>query len=230
MTRYELIFVEYRKCWNIKSLLLIVKRNIHLKWNQNISLTWLCLVTHEQFNLFKLLQCICMPHVTLRGSNAMCYVIVWCSVWCWLLLVCGRSPIFFCDLLIGWCCVLFPLCMPLILLCDTSPHPYPLSINWAALKGSFEGVLFYLHFVCLCWDEENLCYVISLLVSIWSQIVLAKNFAKGGDCWIFCCWHHFAKTNMQARCFMSCSNIWIPVQLLCLRFLFMESTPFILGI
>jgi hypothetical protein len=32
------------------------------------------------------------------------------------------------------------------------------------------------------------------------------------NCWIFGCWHHFAKTIIQARCLMSCSNIWIRIQ------------------
>jgi hypothetical protein len=36
---------------------------------------------------------------------------------------------------------------------------------------------------------------------MWSQVVLAKNFAKGGDFWIFGCWHHFRKNKYSSKMF-----------------------------
>lgn len=46
-----------------KSLLLILKRYIHLKWIQELFNTWLSFSDHERLNLYKICHVICMAHM-----------------------------------------------------------------------------------------------------------------------------------------------------------------------
>ncbi|MCI45041.1 hypothetical protein A2U01_0066280, partial [Trifolium medium] len=39
-----------------------------------------------------------------------------------------------------------------------------------------------------------------------------KSESNLADCWIFVCWPHFAKTNIQARCWTECFNIGYDIQ------------------
>jgi hypothetical protein len=119
---------------------------------------------------------------------------------CWnFLLVHRRSLIFFCDLLIGWCCVVFPLCMPLISIADTSPDPYLLSFNWSTLKGSFSMCIILSSLCVFVLRRRKIC-VMYLSASIYMvSDCFSQKFRQRGRLLDIWCWHHFCKRQIYKQ-------------------------------
>lgn len=69
--------------------------------------------------------------------------------------------------------------------------------------------------VCSCWLKKWMC-VTYLPLSVWSQILLAKNLLKGKIIGYLYVGLIFAKSNLQARCWTKCCYM-LNAQLIYLR-------------